>query len=64
HNSLAHEAGRVRTRSAGPRTGGLGVELAPDHDLRAPWRIERDYWRQLPPARSLRMNTDSLRADA
>jgi hypothetical protein len=58
HNSLAREAGQVRTRSAGPRTGLLGVELAPDHDLRAPWRIERDWWRQLPAARSLRMSSE------
>ena len=60
HNSLAREAGTVRTRSAGPRTGLLGVELAPDHDLRAPWRIERDWWKQLPPTRSLRMSTEWL----
>ncbi len=58
HNSLAKEAGAVRTRSAGPRTGLLGVELAPDHDLRAPWRIQRDWWRQQPEARSLRMSTE------
>jgi hypothetical protein len=59
HNSLAREAGQVRTRSAGPRTGQLGVELAPDHDLRAPWRIERSWWKTMPAARSLRMNTDA-----
>jgi hypothetical protein len=56
HNSLALEAGRVRTRSAGPRTGLLGVELAPDHDLRAPWRIDRAWWKQLPAPRTLRMS--------
>jgi hypothetical protein len=56
HNSLSKEAGRVRTRSAGPRTGLLGVELAPDHDLRAPWRIARDWWSRLPETRSLRMS--------
>jgi hypothetical protein len=59
HNSLAKEAGQVRTRSAGPRTGLLGVELAPDADLRAPWRIERDWWKHLPSARTLRMAADS-----
>lgn len=58
HNSLAREAGQVRTRLAGPRTGLLGVELAPDHDLRAPWRIERDWWKSLPTARSLRMSSE------
>jgi hypothetical protein len=59
HNHLAKEAGTVRTRSAGPRTGLLGVELAPDHDLRAPWRIDRSWWKVLPPARSLRMMNES-----
>jgi hypothetical protein len=58
HNSLAREAGMVRTRSAGPRTGLLGVELAPDHDLRAPWRVEGDWWRRLPEPRSLRMSNE------
>jgi hypothetical protein len=59
HNSLAKEAGLVRTRSAGPRTGQLGVELAPDPDLRAPWRVERAWWKTLPPARSLRMTGEA-----
>jgi hypothetical protein len=58
HNSLAREAGAVRTRSAGPRTGLLGVELAPDHDLRAPWRVERDWWRHQPDTKSLRMSNE------
>jgi hypothetical protein len=60
HNNMAREAGQVRTRGAGPRTGQLGVELAPDHDLRAPWRIEREWWRTLPVARSLRMTIDPM----
>jgi hypothetical protein len=55
HNRLAAEAAGVRGRAAAPRTSTLGVELAPDHDLRVDTILDDGWWRSAPGVGTLRM---------
>lgn len=55
HNQLASEAAQVRGRTAAPRTSMLGVELAPDHDLRIDTNLDDGWWKSSPMVGSLRM---------
>lgn len=44
HNSLAAEAGRLRSRRLAPRTGSVGLRLALDHDLKVNLAIDQRWW--------------------
>lgn len=44
HNSLAAEAGRLRSRRLAPRTGSVGLRLALDHDLKVNLAIDPRWW--------------------
>jgi hypothetical protein len=55
HNQLAAETATVRGRVAAPRTSMLGVELAPDHDLKVDTALDEGWWRSSPIVGSLRM---------
>jgi hypothetical protein len=59
HNALSREAGMVRSPGEVPRTGALGVELAPDHDLRIDLAIPAEWWRGAPAPGALRADNDS-----
>jgi hypothetical protein len=48
HNALATQAGRVRGKWAAPKSGVLGFDLAPDHDLKVPVRISPEQWQAEP----------------
>jgi hypothetical protein len=48
HNVLASHAGRVRARRSGPTSSVLGLELPPDHDLRAPAHVDPAWWSEAP----------------
>jgi hypothetical protein len=54
HNALSSEAGLVRSPGEVPRTGALGVELSPDHDLRIDLAIPPEWWRAAPAPGALR----------
>jgi hypothetical protein len=54
HNRLAADAARVRSPDEVPRTGALGIDLAPDHDLKVHLAISSDWWRTAPLPGSLR----------
>jgi hypothetical protein len=56
HNRLAREAAAVRAKGIGPRSESVGVELAPDYDLRLETAIEDGWWRSRPVAGSLRVS--------
>jgi hypothetical protein len=53
HNLLAAQAGRVRARRSGPTSSVLGLELPPDHDLRAPSHVDPAWWKAPPAAGSV-----------
>jgi hypothetical protein len=53
HNALAGQAGRVRAKWSAPKSGVLGFELAPDHDLRVTTRIAAEVWQAEPAPGSL-----------
>jgi hypothetical protein len=55
HNQLAAEVAQVRGRESAPRTSMLGVELAPDHDLRVDTALDEGWWRSAPAVGSLRL---------
>lgn len=52
HNEIAAEAARIR--SSLPRTRELGIDLAPDHDLRVDTTLTDAWWRSTPRPGSLR----------
>jgi hypothetical protein len=54
HNALARQAGKVRATWSAPRSGVLGLNLPPDHDLKVNVRLEPELWQAGPPAGSLR----------
>ena len=54
HNRLAVEVGRIRGSVAAQRSSVLGVELAPDHDLRVDTSLDDGWWRSMPHVGSLR----------
>jgi hypothetical protein len=54
HNRLSADAATVRAKGIGPRSETLGVELAPDADLRLETRLEESWWKQRPTPGSLR----------
>jgi hypothetical protein len=55
HNRLASDAGKVRSPDEVPRTGALGIDLSPDHDLKVHLDISPEWWRQ-PPSPALLRN--------
>ena len=57
HNALSSEAGQVRSPGEVPRTGALGVELPPDHDLRIDLTIPAEWWRGAPAPGALRVES-------
>jgi hypothetical protein len=58
HNEIAREAASVRSRSSGPRTGALGVELPLDWDLRVRFVLDEGWWRSEPRAGTLCVEAD------
>jgi hypothetical protein len=56
HNELAAEVAQVRGKTAGPRTSMLGVQLAPDHDLKIDTALDEGWWRSPPGVAALRMS--------
>jgi hypothetical protein len=55
HNQLSREAAAVRAKGIGPRSESVGVELAPDYDLKLETALEDTWWRSKPVAASLRV---------
>jgi hypothetical protein len=55
HNELTAEVAEVRGGTSAPRTSMLGVQLAPDHDLRIDIELDDSWWRSAPNVGSLRM---------
>ncbi len=58
HNRLAVDAGKVRSPDEVPRTGALGIDLSPDHDLKVHLHIDADWWRTAPLPGSLRIEPE------
>jgi hypothetical protein len=58
HNRLAADAGKVRSPDEVPRTGALGIDLSPDHDLKVHLEIRDEWWRLPPLPASLRSEPD------
>jgi hypothetical protein len=54
HNRLATEVGRIRGSVGAQRSSVLGVQLAPDHDLRVDTALDDGWWRSAPHVGSLR----------
>lgn len=54
HNELAAEAAQVRGKTAAPVTSMLGVQLAPDHDLRIDTVLDEGWWKSQPAVGALR----------
>jgi hypothetical protein len=61
HNRLAAAAGKVRSPDEVPRTGALGIDLSPDHDLKVHLEISDDWWRAAPLPSSLRSEAEDPR---
>ncbi len=55
HNQLSSEAAVVRAKGIGPRSETLGVELAPDYDLRLETKLDESWWKSRPTPGSLRV---------